>query len=143
MTWLSDGDFGPIGHAVGHIRDSGRALPPGWPDAPGCWRAPAAAERLAPASSTKEGHAVAVVQDRVDEETDRSTTNYDAIHEHLVQSGPIEGFLLHTAGFTGREFRIFEVWETREHYDRFVEERLMPIIREIALSDSRQPELSV
>ena len=86
---------------------------------------------------------VAVVQDWVEEETDRSTTNYDATHERVMQSGPIEGFLLHTAGFTGRGFRIFEVWETREHYDRFVEERLMPIIEEIAPSDSRQPELTV
>src|SRR5919109_455395 len=86
---------------------------------------------------------VAVVQDWVEEETDRSTTNYDAIHERLMQSGPIEGFLLHTAGFTGRGFRIFEVWETREQYDRFVEGRLMPIVRELASSDSRPPELTV
>ena len=86
---------------------------------------------------------IAVVQEWLDEETDRSTTNYVAIDDRLMQSGPVEGFLLHTAGFTGRGFRIFEVWETREHYDRFVEERLMPIIREIARSDSRQPELTV
>ena len=39
-----------------------------------------------------------------------------------MQSGPIEGFLLHIAGFTGRGFRLFEVWETREQYDRFIEE---------------------
>jgi hypothetical protein len=61
---------------------------------------------------------VAVVQEWLEDETDRSTTNYDAIHERLMQIGPIEGFLLHTAGFTGRGFRIFEVWETREQYDR-------------------------
>jgi quinol monooxygenase YgiN len=86
---------------------------------------------------------VAVVQDWVQEETDRSTTTYDAIHERLMQGEPIEGFLLHTAGFTGRGFRVFEVWESREHYDRFVEERLMPIVREMAPADSRPPELTV
>lgn len=86
---------------------------------------------------------VAVVQDWIEEETDRSTSNYDAIHERLMDSGPIEGFLLHTAGFTGRGFRVFEVWETREQYDRFVEQRLMPIVREISPSDSRPPELTV
>jgi hypothetical protein len=86
---------------------------------------------------------VAVVQEWLEEGTDRSTSNYDAIHERLMQSGPIEGFLLHTAGFTGRAFRIFEVWETREQYDRFIEERLLPIIREIASSDTREPELTV
>lgn len=87
--------------------------------------------------------AVAVVQDWVEEETDRSTTNYDAIHERIMQSGPIEGFLLHAAGFTGRGFRIFEVWETREHFDRFVEDRFLPILKELAAADSRQPELTV
>lgn len=86
---------------------------------------------------------IAVVQDWIAEETDRSTSNYDAIHERLMDSGPIEGFLLHTAGFTGRGFRIFEVWETREQYDRFVEQRLMPIVRDISPSDSRPPELTV
>ena len=86
---------------------------------------------------------VAVVQDWLGEETDRSTTNYDAIHERLMQGGPIEGFVLHTAGFTGHGFRIFEVWETREQYDRFIEERLMPIIREIGPSEAREPEGAV
>jgi hypothetical protein len=86
---------------------------------------------------------VAVVQEWLDDETDRSTTNYDAIHERLMQIGPIEGFLLHTAGFTGRGFRIFEVWETREQYDRFIDEQFMPVIREIAPSDTREPELTV
>jgi hypothetical protein len=87
--------------------------------------------------------AVAVVQDWVEEETERSTTNYDAIHERIMQVGPIEGCLLHTAGFTGHGFRIFEVWETRDHFDRFVEERFMPILEEVAPTDSRQPELTV
>jgi len=86
---------------------------------------------------------VAVVQEWLEEETDRSTTNYDALHERIMESGPIEGFLLHAAGFTGHGFRIFEVWETREQFDRFVEERLMPIMRDIAPSDARQPELTV
>src|SRR3954454_24946367 len=86
---------------------------------------------------------VAVVQEWLEEETDRSTTNYDALHERIMESGPIEGFLLHAAGFTGHGFRIFEVWETREQVDRFVEERLMPIMRDIAPSDARRPELTV
>jgi hypothetical protein len=42
-----------------------------------------------------------------------------------------------------RGFRIFEVWETRQQYDRFIDERLMPIIWEIAPSDTREPELPV
>jgi hypothetical protein len=87
--------------------------------------------------------AVAVVQDWGEDETDRSTTNYDAIHARIMQAAPFEGFLLHTAGFTGRGFRIFEVWETREHFDRFVQECFMPILKEVAVADSPQPELTV
>ena len=34
---------------------------------------------------------VAVVQEWLEEETDRSTTNYDALHERIMESGPIEG----------------------------------------------------
>jgi len=65
---------------------------------------------------------VAVVQDWVEEETDRSTTNYDAISERLqAEDQPPAGLLVHTAGFTGNGFRIFEVWESREDYERFVE----------------------
>jgi hypothetical protein len=39
---------------------------------------------------------------------------------------------MHAAGATpDGGFRIFEVWESQDHFDRFVEERLMPILREI------------
>jgi hypothetical protein len=76
---------------------------------------------------------VAVVQEWNEPETDRSTTSYDAISERLrADDRPIEGFLVHTAGYTGHGFRIFEVWETREHFERFLEERLMPLVHELA-----------
>jgi hypothetical protein len=88
--------------------------------------------------------AVAVVQDWVEEETDRSTTNYDAVSERLQALGePPAGMLVHTAGFTGNGFRIFEVWESREDYERFVEERLMPLIQEVAPADDRQPQQTI
>jgi hypothetical protein len=88
--------------------------------------------------------AIAVVQDWIEEETDRSTTNYDAISERLqAQDQPPAGLLVHTAGFTGNGFRIFEVWESREDYERFVEERLMPLIQEVAPADDRQPQQTI
>jgi hypothetical protein len=88
--------------------------------------------------------AVAVVQDWVEEETDRSTANYDAISERLqAQDQPPAGLLVHTAGFTGNGFRIFEVWESREDYERFLNERLMPLIQEVASGDEREPQQTV
>jgi hypothetical protein len=42
--------------------------------------------------------------------------------------------LIHTAGFDhdGGVFRIFDVWETREQGERFIKERLNPIIEPMA-----------
>ena len=69
---------------------------------------------------------VAIVQDWIEEETERSTVTYDAISARLQEGQmPPDGMLVHTAGFTGEGFRIFEVRESREHFDRFLAERLM------------------
>jgi hypothetical protein len=88
--------------------------------------------------------AIAVVQDWVEEETDRSTTNYDAVSERLqAQGAPPAGLLVHTAGFTGNGFRIFEVWESREDFQRFLNDTLMPIIQDIAPADDRQPQQTI
>jgi hypothetical protein len=73
---------------------------------------------------------VAVVQDWAEGGND--TTSYDAIHERVMASGTPDGFRMHAAGATPEGgFRIFEVWESQGHFDRFMEKRLMPILREI------------
>jgi hypothetical protein len=87
---------------------------------------------------------VAVVQDWVEEETDRSTVNYDAISERLgAMEDPPKGMLMHSAGFTGSGFRIFEVWETQADFDIFTTERLMPIVMELSGSVSAPPDLTI
>jgi len=74
--------------------------------------------------------AIAVVQEWAEGGND--TTNYDAIHQR-VMDGPIpDGFRVHTAGATeGGGFRIFEVWDSEDQFRRFVDERLMPIVQEV------------
>ena len=74
--------------------------------------------------------AVAIVQDWLEPETDRSTTNYDAINQKLQQQEPPDGMRVHSAGWTGNGFRIFEIWDSKEHFERFLEDRLMPMLRE-------------
>jgi hypothetical protein len=80
----------------------------------------------------------------------RGTTNYDAINERLnTRDDPPDGGLLHTAGFDedAGVFRIFDVWESREHRERFIREhrerfireRLMPIIQEMTAGRSDAP----
>ena len=78
--------------------------------------------------------AVAYIQEFAVE--DRSTTNYDAVAAKLPDTAP-DGGLIHTAGFDDDAgvFRIFDVWETREQGERFMRERLQPILEELFASN--------
>ena len=89
--------------------------------------------------------AVAFIQEFKIQGDDRSTTNYDTINERLnTRNDPPEGGIVHTAGFDedAGVFRIFDVWETREQGERFIQERLMPIVEELmaSRSDATPPE---
>jgi hypothetical protein len=78
--------------------------------------------------------AVAYVQEFEIRGGDTSTGNYDAVVAKLnLQEAP-EGLIVHTAGFDADAgvFRIFDVWGTREHGRRFMEERLNPVIEPMA-----------
>ena len=61
----------------------------------------------------------------------RSTTNYNFIREK-VGDGPFDGLIAHTAGFDDDDgvFRIFDIWETREQAQRFLDEHIQPLIDE-------------
>jgi hypothetical protein len=64
---------------------------------------------------------------------DTSTTNYDAVSAELnLQQAP-DGLLIHTAGFDHDSgvFRIFDVWESREQADKFMTEKLNPILEQM------------
>jgi uncharacterized protein YciU (UPF0263 family) len=81
--------------------------------------------------------AVASVQEFKVDPDDRTTTNYDAINDQLKAKGhlPPAGLILHTAGFTGEgTFRIFDVWETEQHWTRFRDEQLNPIVHELIIA---------
>jgi len=81
--------------------------------------------------------AIAVVQEFPIEGDDRSTTNYDSIQEALdARANPPAGGLAHAAGFDEEAgvFRIFDVWESQEAWDAFLNDRLMPIIRSMPQS---------
>ncbi len=79
--------------------------------------------------------AVAYVQEFPVLDDDRSTTNYDAVSARIdPESDRPKGMILHSAGWDEEQkvFRIFDVWETQEDAQRFMDERLTPILEELA-----------
>ena len=70
------------------------------------------------------------------------TPNYDAVTKKIgVDDDPPEGMIVHTAGFSeDGTFRIFDVWESQDHMDRFDEERLGPAIQQVMGSDGNEPD---
>jgi hypothetical protein len=51
--------------------------------------------------------------------------SYDAVIARMgLQENPPEGCLVHMAGPVEGGWRVVDVWESQEHFDRFREERL-------------------
>ena len=63
--------------------------------------------------------------------TDSSTANYDWAKEQIGDD-PMDGLIVHTAGFDedAKVFRIIDVWESQEKADRFIKERMQPIMEQ-------------
>jgi hypothetical protein len=74
--------------------------------------------------------AIAYVQEFEIKDGDTSTTNYDAVVAALDLQGPVDGLIVHTAGFDHDAglFRIFDVWESRAQGQRFMDEQLNPVL---------------
>ena len=76
---------------------------------------------------------------------------YDAVSSKLDLAGsPQDGLKFHCAGELDGVFQVFDVWETREHHDRFLEERLHPTMKEVmgeeafaALPDAERVETQI
>ena len=86
--------------------------------------------------------AIAYVQEFEIQDGDTRTTNYDAVVAALNLQDTPDGLLIHTAGFDhdAGVFRIFDVWETREHGERFINDRLNPVMEPIAAAAAQDPD---
>lgn len=53
--------------------------------------------------------------------------HYDAAHAVMeIVSNPPEGMIVHSAGPVDGGWGVIDFWASREEFDRFVSERLMP-----------------
>ena len=87
--------------------------------------------------------AIAYVQEFEIVGGDTSTTNYDAISQRLNLDSAPDGLIAHTAGFDKEKgvFRIFDVWESREAGQRFLDEKLNPILEQYMAEVADSQEL--
>jgi hypothetical protein len=70
--------------------------------------------------------AVLVIQD-----FEATTDEYDQVNAKLGEDTP-EGGILHSAvDLGGGKMRAVDVWESVEHYQRFVQDKLIPAIAEV------------
>jgi hypothetical protein len=74
---------------------------------------------------------------------DGKQEQYDAVAGEInVQEDPPEGLVVHCAGPLDEGWSVIEVWESREHFDRFAEERLQPASEELGDKALPQPEVT-
>jgi hypothetical protein len=59
---------------------------------------------------------------------------YDEARKRVDWEGnPPTGAKFHVARFTDDGLHVLDVWETPEHFQRFGEERLMPVVKEMGI----------
>jgi len=65
---------------------------------------------------------------------------YEAVSAKAMSGDQLpEGCELHIAGPVDQGRRVITVWESREAFDRFREEKLLPAIREVAGGEGPPP----
>jgi hypothetical protein len=73
---------------------------------------------------------------------DVTTEQYDETIRRLEKSGDWlpEGLEYHVAFKSNGNFRVSEIWDSREQFDAFGE-RLMPVLKDVGIELSGEPEM--
>lgn len=56
-----------------------------------------------------------------------------------IDSDPAEGGIFHVASFSERGLHVTDVWESEEHFQRFLEARLMPAVQQAGVTEAPPP----
>jgi hypothetical protein len=71
-----------------------------------------------------------------------TAAQYDQVRKIVDWEGKVaEGGLFHVAAFGPNGMRITDLWETAEHFNRFVEKRLMPVVQELGIPGQPRVEI--
>jgi quinol monooxygenase YgiN len=69
---------------------------------------------------------------------------YDQINEKLNAAGnPPDGLIIHTAAEVGGRMRVVDVWESQAAFDKFVEERIRPVVAEVMGEGGGSPDIEI
>ena len=84
--------------------------------------------------------AVAYVQEFAIVAGDTSTANYDTVVAELGLENAPDGLVVHSAGFDHEKgvFRIFDVWESRQAGEQWMETVLNPVLERV-MSEASDP----
>jgi hypothetical protein len=64
------------------------------------------------------------------------TEMYDGVQREMdLANDPPDGLIFHWAGEVDGKWTVIDVWESRDAYDRFREERLFPAIQRVSGRD--------
>jgi hypothetical protein len=68
---------------------------------------------------------------------------YEAIRDKVLQAGFDKGMQFHAAGEAEGQWRVFEVWDSRDGIERYIQEDLGPAADEVSggQAETPQPEL--
>lgn len=79
------------------------------------------------------------------ESPDWTRESYEEINRRMFgsiqPSTSPDGVIVHTAGEGPNGWRIVDVWESREKFDRFIEEQVMPAAQEMGAPDMGEPQI--
>ena len=82
--------------------------------------------------------AIAVIQ-----EFEATLENYEKVNEKIGDTAP-DGLIVHTVSDLGGDrWKVVDVWETREQYDDFVQNKLAPAVVEVDPDAPQAPEPEV
>ena len=58
---------------------------------------------------------------------------YDQVNEamQIEETVPPEGLILHSAGPMPDGWYVYDIWESREHFQRFSEEQVAPAVQQV------------
>jgi quinol monooxygenase YgiN len=73
----------------------------------------------------------------------RNKDMYETLTEAMFgtkQAPAVDGCLIHTMGEGPKGYRVVDVWESREAFDRFMNDQLMPAVEQAGMDNTSGPQ---